>query len=192
MSSLVCWLLHDTPLALSRQAGENLKRGLLTLRFMAGKYQYPWGSTVAGPSTSVTRWLTPPRPSRTWPTRCTTATLGAAFARLWDARTEAVQHAFAQCGESIYWGNSPGALPWLLDAAARYRPEADPSGHRAYPFAAMDFHRRRQWVASVRGWSQYVWNYEAAADRNRYGRYTSHGTLQIFSRGDPVNREASG
>jgi len=37
-----------------------------------------------------------------------------------------------------------------------------------------------------------VWNYEAAADRNRYGRYSSYGTLQIFARGDPVNREESG
>ena len=56
----------------------------------------------------------------------------------------------------------------------------------------MDFHRRNQWVASVRGWSRYLWNYEELGNQNRYGRYSSYGTLQIFGQGEPVNRTSSG
>jgi chondroitin-sulfate-ABC endolyase/exolyase len=57
----------------------------------------------------------------------------------------------------------------------------------------MSFHRRRQWVASVRGWSRYVWNYEdGGTSENLYGRYSSYGTIQVFSKGEPVSGEASG
>jgi len=118
--------------------------------------------------------------------------LGTAFARLWNPKEPLVQRFFGSCGARIYWCDSPGALPWLLDAAEKYHPEPHPQGHHAYPFAAMNFHRRNQWVASVRGWSRYVWNYETLDSENRYGRYSSYGMIQIFSKGEPVTPEASG
>lgn len=192
MSSLVYWLLHDTSWALSRQSGENLKHGLLTLRFMAGQHQFPLGVNGRWPFDDSYPLVETAAAYAYLADAMDDPELGAAFARLWDVRLKAVQKTFPSCGISIFWCDSPGSLPWLLDAAARYQPEAHPQGHRAYPFAAMDFHRRRQWVASARGWSQYVWNYEAASDRNRYGRYSSYGTLQIFARGEPVNRPDSG
>lgn len=192
MSSLVYWLLHDTPLALSPEAGQNLKRSLLTLRFMAGQHQFPLALNGRWPFDMGYPLVETGAAYAYLADALHDPELGAAFARLWDPRLPQVQQSFAQCGCSIYWCNSPGALPWLLNQQARYQPEAHPQGHRAFPFAAMNFHRRRQWVASVRGWSQYVWNYEAMADRNRYGRYSSYGTLQVFARGEPVNREDSG
>ncbi len=191
MSSLGYWLLSGTRFALSAEAGQNLKHALLTLRFMAGQYDFPMG--VSG------RWpFSDPALIETAPAfaylaeALDDAELGGAFARLWDPDHPGVKRSFGSCAAGIYWCAAPGAMPWLLDARARYRPEGHPQGHRAYPFAAMNFQRRRQWVASVRGWSQYVWNYENSASENRYGRYSSYGTLQIYARGEPVNREASG
>lgn len=192
MSSLVYWLLHDTPLALSPEAGQNLKRSLLALRFMAGQHQFPLGLNGRWPFDTGYPLVETAAAYAYLADALDDAELGAAFARLWDTRLPQVRKSFPLCACVIYWSESPGALSWLLDQEQRYRPEAHPQGHRAYPFAAMDFHRRRQWVASVRGWSKYVWNYEAAADRNRYGRYSSYGTLQIFAHGEPVTRDDSG
>jgi len=191
MASLTYWLLNGTRFGLAREAGENIKRALLTLRFMAGQYEMPMG--VSG------RWpFSGPRLIGITPAfaymadALKDAELGAAYARLWNPAAPEVQRFYGWCGARIYWSDSPGALPWLLDAAEKYRPEPHPQGHRVYPFAAMNFHRRSQWVASVRGWSRYVWNYEDLPGENHYGRYSSDGMLQIFSRGEPVSGEASG
>jgi hypothetical protein len=191
MSSLTYWLLSGTRFALSAEAGGNLKRALLTLRFMAGQYDFPMGVSGRWPFSDPALLETAPAFAYL-AAALNDAELGAAFARLWGPELPGVKRSFASSAARIYWCDSPGALPWLLDARAGYTPEAPPQGHRAYPFAAMDFHRRRQWVASVRGWSQYVWNYENGASENRYGRYSSYGMLQVFAKGEPVNREASG
>lgn len=192
MGSLVYWLLHDTPLALSPEAGQNLKRSLLALRFMAGQHQFPFGVNGRWPFDAGYPLVETGTAYAYLADALDDQELGAAFARLWDPGLPIVRETFPRCAVSIYWCDSPGSLPWLLDQRARYQPEQHPQGHQAFPYAAMSFHRRRQWVASVRGWSKYVWNYEAAADRNRYGRYSSYGTVQIFARGEPVDRDSSG
>jgi chondroitin-sulfate-ABC endolyase/exolyase len=191
MASLTYWLLHGTRFELEHETGGNLKQALLALRFMGGQYDVPMG--VSG------RWpFSGPRLVEIVPAfaymadALNDAELGAAYARLWNPAAAVVQRLWASCGAHIYWSDSPGALPWLLDAAEKYRPEPHPQGHRVYPFAAMNFHRRHRWVASVRGWSRYVWNYEDLPGENRYGRYSSDGMMQIFSRGEPVSAEASG
>jgi len=183
--------LSGTRFALSREAGENIKKALLTLRFMAGKYHFPMGVSGRWPFSGPVMVQTA-QAFAYMADALNDAELGATFARLWNPGEPLIQRAFWACGAGIYWCDSPGALPWLLDAADVFRPEPDPQGHRAYPFAAMSFHRRRQWVASVRGWSRYVWNYEDMLGENRYGRYSSYGTIQIFAKGNPVSREESG
>ena len=193
-SSLVYRLLNGTRFALSSQVGENIKQALLTQRFMAGQYEFPIGVSGRWPFLgSVHKPMVETAPALAYMADALNdKQLGAAFTRLWNPTSPDIQRSFYNCGAGIYWCDSPGALPWLLDAAARYVPEPHPQGHRAYPFAAMNFHRRRQWVASVRGWSQYIWNYEDMPGQNVFGRYSSYGTVQIFGRGDPVGREESG
>ena len=195
MGSLAYWLVRDTRFALSREAGENLKKALLALRFMAGQYEFPLGVSgrfpFEGPVLAQTC-----QAMGYMADALHDEELGAAFARLWNPEVPAIQAQFPSCGQMsraiIFWCDPPGALPWLLDASTRWKPESDPQGHRSYPYAAMDFHRRRQWVASVRGWSKYVWHYEELGNDNRHGRYGSHGTLQIFGKGSPVDQKSSG
>ena len=191
MSSLTCYLLEKTKYALSRESGENIKRALLTLRFMAGQYEFPMGVNGRWPFDTGKMYEIASAFAYMAEVK-NDGELGAAFKRLWDPKLPGIQKTFSSCAAGIYWANSPGVLPWLLAAAAKYQPEADPQGHRAYPYAAMNFHRRHQWVASVKGWSQYVWNWEEMAGENRFGRYSSYGMLQVFSKGSPVNSEDSG
>jgi len=56
-----------------------------------------------------------------------------------------------------------------------------PGGHYTFPYAAYSTHRRDGWMAAVRGWSQYVWDFEAGSKHeNDLGRYLSHGALFII------------
>lgn len=191
MSALVYMLLSDTKFALSRQCGENIKKALLTLRFMAGQYDFPMGVNGRWPFLASTMGETAPALAYL-AEALKDRELGASFSRLWDPQVPCVQKTWGSCGARIYWCDSPGALPWLANVAARYPREPHPQGHQSYPFAAMNFHRRQQWVASVRGWSRYVWNYEELPGENHYGRYSSYGTLQILAQGEPVNLADSG
>lgn len=192
MSSLIYWLLRDTPFRLSLQTGENIKKALLTLRYMGGQYDLPMGVSGRFPFSGTAPMVTVAPAFAYMADSLNDAELGGAFARLWNPDLPWIQKTFQKCSAGIFWSDSPGSLPWLLDVRTRYRPETAPSGHRSYPFAAMDFHRRQQWAASVRGWSRYVWNYENGPQQNLYGRYSSYGTLQIFSRDNPVTGNACG
>ena len=56
----------------------------------------------------------------------------------------------------------------------------------------MDVHRRGDWMAAVRGWSQYVWDFESGSkNENNLGRYLSHGALFLFTDGDPISLKGS-
>lgn len=191
MSALVYRLLHGTRFTLSEQAGANIKHALLTLRFMAGKYHVPMGVSGRWPFSGPVLYDTAPGFAYL-ADALDDPELGAAFTRLWSPEDPAVQATYPHSGARIWWSDSPGELPFLLDAAERWQPEPDPNGHRAYPYAAMNVHRREDWIASVRGWSKYVWNYEGSAGQNRYGRYSSYGMVQVFSQGNPVNAVDSG
>jgi hypothetical protein len=62
---------------------------------------------------------------------------------------------------------------------AQIQPAESQKGHWVHNFAALSIHRRKHWVATVKGFSRYVWDYESSTTENVYGLYQSHGALQI-------------
>lgn len=77
-------------------------------------------------------------------------------------------------------------------AASGIAPEPDPNGHWTMNYAALAIHRRSSWLAGVRGHSRYLWANETYVSANLYGRYITHGHLQIMAKGEPINNEDSG
>jgi len=67
-------------------------------------------------------------------------------------------------------------------AAAANGKTIDPDeGHYTFPYGAFSTHRRDDWMACVRGWSQYIWDFESGSKHeNDLGRYVSHGALFII------------
>ncbi|MBI9020279.1 MAG: hypothetical protein JEZ10_03360, partial [Verrucomicrobia bacterium] len=66
-------------------------------------------------------------------------------------------------------------------AAAGGRKLGPADGHDTFPYAAYSTHRRDNWMAAVRGWSQYVWDFESGSkNENNLGRYLSHGALFLI------------
>lgn len=81
-------------------------------------------------------------------------------------------------------------ISYLKDRA--FEAERAPVGHWTMPYAACGLHRREEWLVGVRGHSRYLWANESYLQNNLYGRYISHGHLQVLGKGDPVNLQASG
>jgi len=54
-------------------------------------------------------------------------------------------------------------------------------GFTVYNYGAFGIHRRDGWMLSLKGYNSDVWSSEIYARENRYGRYLSHGTAQLFT-----------
>ncbi|MEG1829200.1 MAG: chondroitinase family polysaccharide lyase [Cellulosilyticaceae bacterium] len=70
--------------------------------------------------------------------------------------------------------------------------EQAPTGNWAMNYAALGLHRRDEWLVGVRGHSRYLWANETYKSNNLYGRYITHGQIQIMGGGLPVNNKESG
>ena len=57
--------------------------------------------------------------------------------------------------------------------------EQSPEGHWSKNFAALSIHRRKNWAVTVKGFNNFVWDYETSANENVFGLFASHGALLI-------------
>jgi len=69
-----------------------------------------------------------------------------------------------------------------------------PNGAFIKPYANAAFFRDEQWLATAKGFSQYLWDYEGPVNKrqNSFGQNWSNGLLEIYNAGTPVSAMASG
>jgi len=156
-------------------------------------------------------------PDKAWPHKQHGGTidcdLAGIFKRLWDPRCTYLEAGDsgtnylpqvlsvdldAQQGKFLFC-QTPGRLQIMQELADRDLPTAPaPQGFWSKPWGALAIHRRDDWLVSVKGWSQYVWDFEmhpklwAMVEENVFARYWSYGTLQPITHGDPANPVDSG
>lgn len=168
------WLLNRTGFAISRAGHENLKRALLEMRFycnlrsfplaLSGRHPDGKGALIPGQYARLAEAGTPDGKQATDPE------LAAAYLRLAE-------------GEDGYTRQF---------AAAGIAAEPSPEGHRVYGYNASAAHRRGDWLLTVAGHSRYLWSAEIYRGANHYGRYLTHGSLQLLGDGDPIGSFGSG
>ena len=61
-------------------------------------------------------------------------------------------------------------------------------GFTVYNYGGFGIHRRNGWMLSLKGYNSDVWASEIYAKENRYGRYLSYGTAQLFT--EPSAKES--
>lgn len=209
--TLIVWLLHGTGFAAAPATVANLKRALLTQDILTNKYDIPYAVMGRMPHPGI-RILSayaylalasePPDPDlagifmRLWDPRC--ACLGAG-----DKGTNYLPQVLnvdldAQQGKFLFY-QTPGRLQILQGLADRGLPATPPpQGFWSKPWGALAIHRRDEWMVAVKGWSQYVWDFEchpkawAPVEENVFARFWSYGTLQPITHGQPRNPVASG
>ncbi len=195
VASILVYLLRDTPFAVGDDKRDNVKQALLTTRVMANTYDI--STALNGRFPFRTRLADKLLPAYVYAALSYTPVdeeLSGTFMRLWRPELPFVQEVFQKVSAGIMYLDTPGAAQMMADfAEAGHIPEAAPSGHWTLPYGALSIHRRNEWMVSMKGWSKYVWDFEAAKNgANQIGRYLSYGSMLIYANGDPVTREASG
>ena len=176
------------------QSIENLKNLILTYRLYCQKYAMPFG--IRGRMPLSTDQL---KTEVFTGVLIYASTLGlddramkAVFARLWDERAVGLDFLSVGGRGKVFRGLYPLEMLAELDAA-RPQAEPDPNGFWYKPYGGLALHRRGDWMAAIKGYSKYVWDYEnGEPDENVYGQYLSHGMLTIFTQGNPVDDVDSG
>lgn len=200
--SLIAWLLSRTLFELSPSSRAVLKRALLTQDAMSHKYDLPYAAMGRMPRPgprllSAYAFLAmasePPDPD-----------LAGIFMRLWDPKCRELRPLLRVSldseGGQFLCLQTPGRLSLLHEFASKgTSPSPPPEGFWSLPWGALAIHRRGRWMAAVKGWSQYVWDFEMhpaswarKGEENVYGRYLSYGTLQLFVKGRPIGALGSG
>ena len=197
--STILYILHDTSFALSQKAGSNVRNALLVARIYSNKYDVPVGLACRFPTslTALNQLITAyanmiscleqGRPDFDYE-------LAAAFMRLWEPdSTYLKDELFPQVYDWCVYVDTLGAVQMMQQISDMNIPaEISPSGHWAFPYGALNIHRRDDWMLSIKGWSKYVVDYEQSSTQNIYGRYICYGTTQILGSGCPENSLDSG
>ncbi len=209
--SLIVWLLHGTDFAAAPESVANLKKALLTQDILTNKYDIPY--TVMGRMPRPGIRILSAYAYLALAGETIDADLAGIFMRLWDPNCAYLGEGDkgtnylpqimsvdldAQQGKFLFY-QTPGRLQIMQELVDLNLPATPPlHGFWSKPWGALAIHRRKNWMAAVKGWSQYVWDFEmhpkmwAMIEENVFARYWSYGTLQTITHGDPVNPVSSG
>lgn len=187
------FILRGTSYQVSQQSIDNVKLGLATFRNYSQKYDMHRGGTGRFPdSLNSLLSLLPAYAYLGGESGLNDEEVKAMFARLWDRDYFEQNNSFASKFKRKGLGAFGELATMLAVEAEQATPEAALSGHWVYPYGAMSIHRRPGWMAAVKGFNRYIWDYESSKTQNLYGGNASSGVLRIYSKGEPVNAFDSG
>jgi chondroitin-sulfate-ABC endolyase/exolyase len=177
---LMYYLLHDTPFALSNDIYERLKQALLTFRFIAAEYDVPVSTSGRFPEGNTALDILLPAFSYLVLSQPTPdEELTAAFKKLWKPDVDPLKYRINRATTAITFQSTIGEIESMVRVAALTIPaEAPQTGILYQPFAGLMVAKTPQWLLSIKGMSKYIWDYEASASENPYGRYLSNGHLE--------------
>lgn len=164
------WMLRGTQLAVSQESHQNLKNALLQMRFWCNLRSFPLAMSGRHPDGKgeLIPWH---------------------FARLALSGSPDGKELIDKDLASAYMRlvpDCPRKEKEYISLLSSYSPESDPQGSRNYPYNCSLSHRCGQALVTFAGHSRYLWSAEIYNNANHYGRYLTHGSMQILGSGDPV------
>jgi chondroitin-sulfate-ABC endolyase/exolyase len=183
-ASLMYYLLHDTPYALSDSVYSTLKNCLLTWRLTASEYDVP--AATCGRFPTGTEYVEQIMPafaylalSRSQPD----TELLAAFGRLWKPTVSPLIDQLKSAGVGISHRTTLGETELCLEAInLKVAAEANPKKSFFLPFSGLLVNRGNAGLVTIKGFSKYIWDYESGLPSdNLYGRYLSYGQIEYTS-----------
>ncbi|OLQ72895.1 hypothetical protein BIT28_06845 [Photobacterium proteolyticum] len=164
-AAYIAYLLSDTPFELSLEARQNLKKAMLSARIYSNPNpgvgtngRRPFYGISINKIAKGYRWLALAGTDDSGIDQ----ELAAAYLR--------VVNGTKKDGEAEF------GMPIV--------PENHPQGAYSFNYAAMGVYRYQDKMVTMKGWNKYVWSSEIYRNANRYGRYQSHGSVQIQKWGD--------
>jgi len=199
VAAQMCYLLRSTAYAVDDTSAGHIARGLEAYARYSGKYDISRG--LCGRFPNQLRNIPASIPAyaymyETLPEGELRTTMGATLADLYDPDYSLVKSKLVNnVACEINFTAGMGSLTLCNEVKAATTAPASVDLNRTFPFAAMQIHRRADWLVTVKGCSKYVWDFETNGGENWYGRNQSFGQLSVYSGKDAegvVTAEASG
>ena len=149
------WMLAKTSFAISEESHENLKNALLTMRFYCYDDIFPLA--MSGRHPDGKGGLIPSH-----------------YSRLARAGSPDGKHKVDRELASAFRRLNPKSKQF-----AKIEPEATPQGTQTYGFNCSMSHRYGDHLVTIAGHSRYLWAAETYQQANHYGRYLTHGSMDI-------------
>lgn len=160
------WMLHGTDYAISETGHNVLKKALLEMRFYCNKKSFPLAMSGRHPDGKG-------------------ALIPEQYGRLADAGspdgTSAIDRELAEAYLRL---DADGRWSRQFTEAG-FTAEDSPTGCHSYPFNCSLTYRQDDWSVTIAGHSRYLWSAEIYNGANHYGRYLTHGSMQILADGSP-------
>ena len=182
--SLIAYLLHDTPYALSETSIYNLKRGLLTFRFFCAGLTIPAGTVGRFPNgQQILETLLPAFAYVALSKKEPDKELTAAFKRIIE--TEEYQQAITKyirnVNSNLAYTSTIGEIELLTKLASISTPkEKAVAGSLFMPYSGLLVAKDSLLHFNIKGFSRYIWDFESSATENTKGRYLSYGQIEYF------------
>lgn len=185
--SQIAYLLDGTQFELSGEAVDTLKNVLNTYYESACKYSLHYGLRGRFPGRENT--LVEILGAYSFFAACGDREMSEKFLYLWDTGYSALSSTFTSWTNKINYTDTLGQLVLFEEVLAQaqtagYTPQAPSDTTFIKPYGGYLVHRQDNWMLSTKGFSKYVWDYEASASENKLGRYVSYGTTVLFTDDD--------
>ncbi|MCT4588749.1 MAG: polysaccharide lyase beta-sandwich domain-containing protein [Carboxylicivirga sp.] len=194
--AMIKWLLNDTDFALSQQATQNIKQALIRQYEIAHGVDLHMGVSGRFPykNSGIDRFMLP----------------AYAFMSMNEQAVE--DEEMAEVFNYLYTISPQNNVKGILTPALTYsgtygiielmvglnqkmgnKMLAPSDGNYSMPYSSLLVHRRDNWLATVKGYSKYVWDYETGhKGENNLGRYLSHGAMFLFKSSPAGGMKAGG
>ena len=177
------WMLSGTGLAISQESHSNLKEALLAMQFYSYRELFPLAMSGRHPDG---RWsLNKEHYYRLAlagsPDRQEKIDKDLAYAYLNLLRDYDRGDGYIIMGYEVMTKEEK----YLKDNGIGVRQARRPSGTRTFGFNCSMSHRHEGRLVTIAGHSRYLWATETYQNANHYGRYLTHGSMQILAPEEP-------
>ena len=160
------WMLHGTDYAISETGHNVLKKALLEMRFYCNKKSFPLAMSGRHPDGKG-------------------ALIPEQYGQLADAGSPDGTSAIDRELAGAYLRLDADGRWSRQFTEAGFTAEDSPTGCHSYPFNCSLTYRKDDWSVTIAGHSRYLWSAEIYNGANHYGRYLTHGSMQILADGSP-------
>lgn len=179
-ASLVAYLLHDTPYALSEQTMNHLKQGLLTFRFFSAELSVPAGTVGRFPKNQeIVQTILPAFAYVALSSKTPDKELTAAFKRLLTYNQEVLTDYIKAVDSNLTYTASAGEVELMAKVSATNLSEEKPvEGNLFMPYSGILISKDSNFQFNMKGFSRYIWDFESSDTENLKGRYLAYGQIE--------------
>lgn len=182
--ALIALMLDDTPYALSDEAVRNIKNALKRFHFLSAGLDIPAGTVGRFPKGQTI--LHEVIPAYAYMILLEDGSDKELLAIFNDIYRKAVKDPswmeyVTGVNSDMSYMTTVGEMEAVAKAVSyKCEPQEMLQGSVFMPYSGLHISKDKDVHFNVKGYSRYVWDYEAAAHLNVYGRWMSHGHLEFF------------